>query len=172
MSGSAVRKAIQEKDSDCLKKLLPTASYGYIDAHLESFQNRDVGLVIEKRDRIYMTDRMMKIAEMLDIIEKEEKIVIYGVGYDTAQLLKLLKREVLQKLIFVDKRAEMSELLFMGKSVLPPSELQDRYTDYYILIFSSKYYKEIYYDCIELGFEERRIKYNPYDLAVGFTLET
>lgn len=172
VSGSAVRKAIQEKDSDCLKKLLPTASYGYIDAHLESFQNRDVGLVIEKRDRIYMTDRMMKIAEMLDIIEKEEKIVIYGVGYDTAQLLKLLKREVLQKLIFVDKRAEMSELLFMGKSVLPPSELQDRYTDYYILIFSSKYYKEIYYDCIELGFEERRIKYNPYDLAVGFTLET
>ncbi len=42
----------------------------------------------------------------------------------------------------------------------------------YILIFSSKYYKEIYYDCIELGFEERRIKYNSYDLAVGFTLET
>ncbi len=42
--------------------------------------------------------------------------------------------------------------------------LMEMYRNHYIIILSSKHYKEIYYKCLDLGFEKSHIKYNPYDL--------
>lgn len=41
-------------------------------------------------------------------------------------------------------------VLFMGKEVLKPCELKEKYLEYDILILSSNYYKEIYFECISM----------------------
>ena len=60
-------------------------------------------------------------------------------------------------------------VLFMGKEVLKPCELKEKYLQYDILILSSNYYKEIYFECINMGIDKRRIKYNPYNMYAHFT---
>ena len=57
----------------------------------------------------FLTDRLLWILEIVDFINKEQNIIIYGVGNDTIQLLKLLNKEVIEKIIYVDGKAETSE---------------------------------------------------------------
>lgn len=106
---------------------------------------------------------MFKIQEIIECI-KQGNVVIYGIGNDTVQLMKLLSDEDKEKLIFTDKQAEESEIIFMGRKILAPGQLKERYLDYTVLILSSVHYKEIYSDCMDLGIAKERIKYNPYNL--------
>ncbi len=171
ISGGMVRKALRKKDIDYLQRMLPVTSFNYIYRHLEALRNRNVELKKANCHKVYLTDRLLKIQEIIDFIRKEKNIIIYGIGNDTVQLLKLLKDEEKEKLIFVDKKAETSEILFMGKKVLSPYDLIKKYLDYNIVILSSKYYKEIYYECIDMGIEKTRIKYNSYELYYGVSTD-
>lgn len=162
ISGKTVRKAILENNIDYLYNLLPVTSYEFIKNNLEILQEREVGT--RSNQNAFLTDRLLWILEIVDFINKEQNIIIYGVGNDTIQLLKLLNKEVIEKIIYVDGKAETSEITFSGKKVLPPYKLMEMYRNHYIIILSSKHYKEIYYKCLDLGFEKSHIKYNPYDL--------
>lgn len=171
VSGSLVRKALQEYNIKFLQRMLPITSFQYIYENIETLQNRDMGLRQNNSYKACLTDRLRKILEIINFIKAESQIIIYGVGNDTIQLLKLLKDEDREKLIFVDKQAETSEMLFIGKKVLSPCQLASQYIDCNIIILSSKYYKEIYFECIDLGIKEDRIIYNPYSLYSYYKLE-
>ena len=84
--------------------------------------------------------------------------------------MKLLSDKDKAKIMFADKQAEKSKIIFMNKEVLAPSQLKERYLDYSVVILSSGHYKEIYFDCIDLGIAKERIKYNPYNLYVCLEL--
>ncbi len=171
VSGSLVRKALQENNIGYLHRMLPITSFRYIYEHLKTLQSRNTESRKENSYKVCLTDRLHKILEIIDYIEKEEQIIIYGIGNDTIQLLKLLKDDDKEKLLFVDKQAETSKMLFMGKEVMAPCQLAERYTDYYIIILSSTYYKEIYFECMDLGIKKERIIYSPYNLYQQYMLE-
>jgi cytidyltransferase-like protein len=163
VSGGAVRKAIQEKDIDTLRHFLPKTSFEYIYKCIDILQNRNIRLRKNNHSYICCSERMFKIQEIIECI-KQGNVVIYGIGNDTVQLMKLLSDEDKEKLIFTDKQAEESEIIFMGRKILAPGQLKERYLDYTVLILSSVHYKEIYSDCMDLGIAKERIKYNPYNL--------
>lgn len=165
VSGSAVRKAIQEKNIDSLRNLLPNTSFEYIYKCIDMLQNRDISLRKNNHSHICCSDRMLKIQEIIECI-KQGNVIIYGIGNDTVQMMKLLSDEDKEKLIFADKQAEESNIIFMDRRVLAPCQLKEQYLDYTIVIISSVHYKEIYFDCMDLGIAKERIKYNPYNLYV------
>ncbi len=163
VSGSTVRKFIQEKDIDNLRRLLPKTSFDYIYKCIDMLQSRDISLRKNNHNYICCSERMLKIQEMIECI-RQGNVIIYGIGNDTVQMMKLLSDKDKEKLIFADKQAEKSKIIFMNKQVLAPRQLKERYLDYPVVILSSGYYKEIYFDCIDLGIAKERIKYNPYNL--------
>lgn len=172
ISGSVVRKALQEKNIYYLQNVLPAVSFNYISSNIETLIKRNISGGLRNLKKSLFTARMQKILEMVDFIKKEENIVIYGTGNDTIQCLKLLKDKDLEKVIFVDEQAETFAYMFMGKKVISPYKLAQLYSNYNIIIFSSKYYKEIYYKCLDLGIRKEHIKYNPYNLYSDYVLET
>lgn len=163
VSGSTVRKAIQEKKIDDLRHLLPKTSFEYIYKCIDMLQSRDISLRKNNHNYICCSERMLKIQEMIECI-RQGNIIIYGIGNDTVQILKLLSDKDKEKIMFADKQAEKSKIIFMNKEVLAPCQLKERYLDYSVVILSSGHYKEIYFDCIDLGIAKERIKYNPYNL--------
>lgn len=171
VSASIVRKNLQERNIDYLQNLLPITSFKYICENLELLIKRNVGMKNHNGQKAFLTDRMLRIVEIVDFIKTEKKIIIYGIGNETLQILKLLENEDKEKIVFVDKRAEISDIIFMGKKVIPPDRLAELYSDYHIIILSSRYCREIYFKCMDLGFAKEQIKYNPYNLYCGFMLE-
>lgn len=163
VSGSTVRKVIQEKKIDDLRNLLPKTSFEYIYKCIDMLQSRDISLRKNNRNYICCSERMLKIQEMIECI-RQGNVIIYGIGNDTVQMMKLLSDKDKEKIMFADKQAEKSEIIFMNKKVLAPCQLKERYLDYSVIILSSGYYKEIYFDCIDLGIAKERIQYNPYNL--------
>lgn len=163
VSGSTVRKAIQEKDTDILRHLLPEVSFEYIQRCIDMLQDRDISLKKNNHSHICCSERMLKIQEIIECI-KQGNVIIYGIGNDTVQMMKLLSDEDKSKLIFADKQAEASKVIFMDRKVLAPCQLKEQYLDYNVIILSSGHYKEIYFDCIDLGIAKERIKYNPFNL--------
>lgn len=172
ISGSVVRKALQEKNMYYLQNVLPAASFNYIFSNIETLVKRNVSDREQNFQKAFLSDRMLRILEIVDFIKNEENIAIYGIGNDTLQCMKLLKNEDIEKIVFVDEKAEILELVFMGRKVISPYKLVQLYPNYNIIIFSSKYYKEIYYKCLDLGIRKEYIKYNPYNLYSDYILET
>ena len=172
ISGSAVRKALQVKNIYYLRNVLPAASFNYIFSNIEALVKRNVSDREQNFQKAFLSDRMSRILEIVDFIKNEENIAIYGIGNDTLQCVKLLKNEDIEKIVFVDEKAETLELVFMGRKVISPYKLVQLYPNYNIIIFSSKYYKEIYYKCLDLGIRKEYIKYNPYNLYSDYILET
>lgn len=164
VSGSMVRKALHSNDLEYLSNMLPVTSFVFIQEHLEIFRNRDSNFLRQKKYNMCMTDRLLGIWEIIEFIKKEKNIAIYGIGNDTKIFLKLLGLEEKDKIVFVDKKAETDEVYFMKKKVLAPYELNKTYLEYKIVILSSKYYKQIYSECINLGVDKERIIYNPFNL--------
>lgn len=170
ISGSMVRRALRDKDLDFLKNMLPSSSFQYIYEHLDLLRNRQCQIV-KREYSVCMTDRLQKVKELIETLKQKRTVIIYGIGNDTTNLLKLLQSREKDNIIFVDKKAEKSTVQFMGKEVLAPFELKDNYLECDIVILSTKYYREIYFECIGMGVDKRRIKYNPYNLAVEFSME-
>lgn len=168
VSGSKVRKAIKGNNRNYLKSSLPQGSLKYIVQHLDILQERDISTRKNTCHDVFLTDRGLKISELVNFIKKEEKIIIYGIGDCTAQLMRLLDNTNKEKLIFVDKKAEIMKTVFMGKLVLKPEQLRDGFLDYAIIILSYTYYRDIYFKCMDLGISKKRILYNPYNLFVNF----
>lgn len=170
ISGSMVRSAIHDKNIDFLHSMLPSSSFHYIYEHLDMLRNRE-RQTVERKYSICMTDRLHKVNELIETIKQKGTVIIYGIEEDTSTLLKLLRSREKDNLIFVDKQAEQSKIYFMGKEVLAPCELKENYLEYDILILTSKYYREIYFECINMGIDKRRIKYNPYNLYTLFAFK-
>ncbi len=171
ISGSMVRKAFHDKNVEFLQNMLPPSSFQYIYEHLDIKGGDRKCQTVERKYSICLTERVQKVKELIETIKQKETVIVYGIGKDTENLLKLLQNSEKEKIIFVDKKAEESQILFMGKEVLAPSELKENYLECDILILSLKYYREIYFECINMGIEKRRIKYNPYNLYAEFSLE-
>lgn len=170
VSGSMVRKAVFEKNVEYLRNMFPASSFWYVFQNLDILQKRTISTKQMRKVSICMTDRLQSVCRLIEFIKREKYVVIYGVGKDTQILLKLLNEKEISKLIFVDKKAKESEVIFLRKTVYDPCRLKKLPMKYNIVILSSKYYKEIYYECIKYGIDRRRIRYNPYNLY-SFPLE-
>lgn len=170
ISGSMVRSAIYDKNIGFLRSMLPPSSFHYIYEHLDILWNRE-RQTVKKKYSICMTDRLHKVNELIETIKQKGTVIIYGIEEDTSTILKLLRSREKDNLIFVDKQAEQSKIYFMEKEVLALCELKENYLEYDILILTSKYYREIYFECINMGIDKRRIKYNPYNLYTLFAFK-
>lgn len=162
ISASVIREALHENHLEYVRSMLPVTSFQFIERNMEILQKRKVKRDVEKY-RICMSDRLFAVHRFIDFISKKEKVIIYGIGKDAQIFLKLLKEEEKRKLVFVDKKAEKLNFLFERKEVFSPRELNKKLKKYDILILSSRYYKEIYSDCVNLGVDKKRIKYNSFD---------
>ena len=170
ISGSMVRRALRDKNVDFLQNMLPPSSFRYIYEHLDMLRDRK-SKAVERKYSICMTERLQKVKELIETIKQQGTVIVYGIGNDTRNLLKLLQNTERENIIFVDKKAEESKISFMEKEVLAPCELKGDYLECDIFILSSKYYREIYFECISMGIDKRRIKYNPYNLCERLILE-
>lgn len=171
ISGSMVRKALLDKDFLFLKKMLPASSYLYIYDQRERFENRSINHQRRKKISLCMTDRFLQIWKIVQFIKEKRNVIIYGIGVYTKVVVNLLKEEEKEKLLYVDKKAEYLEMSFMGKKVLCPYQLKEEYLEYKIVILSPKYYKEIYFECMDMGIDRDRIRYNSYDLFSNAKIE-
>lgn len=171
VSGSMVREALFNSDIYSLQRLLPSTSFDYIIKRKKKVKNENIDYQGSRNLGLCMTDRFLKIFELFSFIKEKKRVVIYGVGNDTRIFMRLFEESEKKELIFVDKRAKTSELLFMGKKVFSPEVLKDGYLEYQIVILSQKYYKEIFFECIDMGINKDRIRYNPYDLYLWVKTE-
>lgn len=101
--------------------------------------------------------RIPERARVIELINKQEKLVLYGTGRDCKEILKYADENAKQAFLFSDKRAAGEEYYYCDKKVIAPYELLDRYAEYKILITSSRYYKLIRYELEKIGIEENRI---------------
>ena len=70
-----------------------------------------------------------------------------------------------ERFLYSDKRAETQSYIFKGKKVLAPQELIDRYMEYYILVTSSQYYRNIEEEFTDMGISPGRVFYNEVGIS-------
>lgn len=93
----------------------------------------------------------------VELIKRKEKMVIYGLGADGVALWECLDEMCRLNLVLCDKKAKDEIYYFQGRQVVGPKELCMRYKDYEILITSSRFYREIYKELIDMGIDADRI---------------
>lgn len=107
---------------------------------------------IGREDAVHGLDNLVAC---LEFIEKHEMTAIYGTGNVSDRLFVYLKR-LLDKVVFVDKKACRGSYLFHGTHVITPTELaaycSERRIDG-IVLASSKYAEEIEAEIRESGVE-------------------
>ena len=90
---------------------------------------------------------------IVQFIQSHEKIVICGAGEEAkALMLQIecrLNKEDIGKLEFYDKKAVHINYNFAGKKVMGLKELVERCKDYYMLIATSRFRKEIFCSLVE-----------------------
>ncbi len=106
-----------------------------------------------------------KIAEIMKFIREHDKLILYGTGDDCEQILKLIDADMKERFLYSDKRAETQSYIFKGKKVLAPQELIDRYMEYYILVTSSQYYRNIEEEFTDMGISPGRVFYNEVGIS-------
>lgn len=100
------------------------------------------------------------IEQSIEFIKTHEKLIIYGTGNDCTGLLNLLDEDVKSRILYSDRKAEKEHYTFLGKNVIEPNELCDRYVDYNILVSSSLYGKSIENEFNKMGIQPLRVFYN------------
>lgn len=98
--------------------------------------------------------------DICNFIYEHDQLVIYGVGKDTCAICENLNQQDRARIEFCDKKAEKNTMYFKGKKVVAPKELQKNYADYFILIGSTSYGRQIYRELIHMGISENRIHAN------------
>lgn len=108
--------------------------------------------------------RKTEINNLIELIEQKEQLVLYGLGRDGEILWDCLDDMLRSRLVVCDKKAEKGKCLFHGKEVIKPRELCTKYSEYEVLVTSSRYYREIIEDLNAMGINAGRIKYNMVQL--------
>lgn len=129
------------------------------------YENRKYAVLydIEPRfESIFKAPKTRKevIDNLISLIRDKEQLVLYGLGRDGEILWDCLDEALQSRLVLCDKRAENGIYLFCGKQVIRPKELCKQYSEYEILVTSSKYYKEIIMELSDMGIHMGRINYN------------
>lgn len=103
------------------------------------------------------------IYKLVEYVKQQDKLILYGIGRDCEALLEYMDVSK-PGIVFCDAAAAYQEVVFHGNSVIAPDELSKYCDDYQILITSSRHYRSIYKQLVELGISPERIVCNMLQL--------
>lgn len=153
VSAKLVREKFRNKDWVALKHLLP-------DSTLQFLMSYDGRIDLETgSNQEYVYGKGIK-EDIYKLLHEHTRFLIYGVGKDTSAICEALDQQDRIRIEFCDKKAEMDTVYFNGKRVVAPKELREKYADYFILIGSTSYGRQIYRELIHMGINEERIHAN------------
>lgn len=153
ISASFVRKLAAKKDWDAIMDLVPPTTLNYLKEHQDIVSNRSV-------IREQTTFAQFRIQKLVRTICDLDKVVLYTVGKYTELLISLIPQNVADKLIFCDKAASTQEMFYHNKLVEPPDKLLSQYKDYFIVVPSAIYAKEIFEEFLQMGIDMNRCIFN------------
>lgn len=104
-----------------------------------------------------------EMEKLVKLVIDQEKLVLYGIGRDCEALSDYLDGRA-PELLFCDVQAAYRDTVFRGSKVIAPKELCGHYSDYKVLVTSSRYYKTIHRQLTELGVDSDRIVCNTFQL--------
>ncbi len=104
-----------------------------------------------------------EVNKLVEFVRRQEKLILYGIEKDCEALLNHLN-EKQSELLFCDLIASYKDSTFHGRKVIAPEELLEQYSDYKILVTSSRYHKSIHRQLTELGVSPDRITCNTFQL--------
>lgn len=147
ISASKVRLSIEMENWKNVQKLVPESTYKYLESSIERVKARE-----DNKDLWH---------QAINYIKKYEKIVLCGLGKDAESLMQYathyLNEEDIAKLEFYDQRAGEMNYIYNGKRVISFEKLLEKYSDYYMLITSRKFKREIFYLMVNSGIDARHI---------------
>lgn len=151
ISASRVRKCLMENSWNEIDEMVPQTTLIYLKEHTERMCRREVD------DKSFH--------RIIDFIQSHDHIVICGLGNEAVKLLQRLKERLsvveYSKLFFYDKKASHQQFCFEDKTVIGFQELVSEYRDYYMLITTWAFRKDILCSLIEQ-------KINPGHIMVAF----
>lgn len=150
ISATEVRKFVLQDEWLKISQYVPQSTYNYLKKIRDTVKER-----IKNTD--YIQSQMKEFA---DKVCSFDKVVIYTVGNNTKGLIEYLPTEVIERLAYCDKSAEVKEVWFNNKIVEPPEQLLQKYRDYKIIVTSTMYGTEIYEEFLEMGIETERCIFN------------
>ena len=137
ISASRVRHYLEIGDWGKIEEMVPRSTSEYLYQNKERFYDRSNS----------------SVNKVIGFILQHDQIVICGLGVDGQKLIKQLNNELdageLEKLEYYDKKASEQEYRYCGKKVIGFEELVGKYANYYMIIASRKYKKEIFCSLIE-----------------------
>ncbi len=98
--------------------------------------------------------------ETIQYINEHDKLILYGTGRDCQAILAFIDEEVKSQFLYSDKKAELKPYEFLGKEVIVPSDLCEKYKDYHILVTSSLHRLNIKKEFVRMGINQSRVFYN------------
>lgn len=154
ISASTVRKLLLQDEWEQMKEFVPETTLHYLKRIKVSVAHR-----IEAQAHTDYT--RSQIHDFILTIRRLEKVILYTIGHDTRNLLKLLPEETKEKIVYCDKSARHQELFFHGKKVIPPDLLvTPQYRDYSIVVTSVRYGAQIYEEFTQMGIDPDRCIFN------------
>lgn len=148
ISASKVRTYLEENKWIEIEKLVPRTTLNYLMQNIEKIRKK------EKQNEALRTT--------IAFVKTHKKIVVCGLGDDCNRIMEHLKAELnvddIEKLEFYDKKASESNYQYMGKTVISFNELIENYKEYYLLITTSIFKKELFYAFINNGVKPEHIK--------------
>ncbi len=112
-------------------------------------------------------ERQKEKQKLVRLVRNKPKLVLYGLGKDGGALWDCLDKTIRSSIVLCDKKAENMAYCFHGKQVISPKELCGKYSEYEILVTSSRFFKEISAELDHMGISADRIICNTIQLWDG-----
>lgn len=112
----------------------------------ESFINQIIEYLLHK----YQVDGLME-----KVVKVKERLIVYGAGNDFLLLSRLYPE--LTGICLCDRDKEKQKTGWKGHRVISPEQLLADYQEYYVLISTMKFQKEIEAFLIKYGWDQRKI---------------
>lgn len=145
ISASRVREYMKAYNWNEIKKMVPETTFEYLKSKIDFFKVKNIG----------------QCDEIAKFIRDHDKIVICGLGADANVLMKeleyILDASDIGKLVFYDKKADRQKIYYRGKEVIDYKVLISKYSQYFMLITTSLYKKELFFSLYKSGINPDKI---------------
>ncbi|MCM1282779.1 MAG: hypothetical protein NC180_06725 [Muribaculaceae bacterium] len=153
ISAKYVRNRYKEGDWKELKSLVPGSTFDFLRQYHGLLQKKG-GTKVSYH---YGKDVKQKVS---NFIHCHKQIILYGIGKDATAIYDSLEAHDRDMIEFCDQKANDNEIFFFGKKVIAPNLLKEQYENYYILISSSLYARQIFDGLLQFGIDVSHIYAN------------
>ena len=151
ISGKSVRNYLEKEAWNEVGKMVPKSTLEYLKTNIER--------IMEESKKRPSEDKSLN--RVIEFIQNHNEVVICGLGDDTKNLMWQLDFRLdvndIEKLEFYDQKAAQLKYIYRGKKVLSLEKLVNEYKDYYMLIVTRKFKKDIFYSLIQNNVDLKHI---------------